>query len=225
MPAPAPLPSATAPALADTEIHLWFCEFTETDPAARRRAAQRWLRQRLSAYAGHEIGDAALRIGPHGKPALADDTFAFNLSHSGAAAALAIARGVEPGVDLETPGRVRPFVALAQRYFRPAEAQAVAAAAEADRERLFLRLWTAKEAVLKALGRGLAFGLDRLELELASPLPALAWIAADGGDAAQWQLRALPVAAPRIGHLAWRGAARQLRCFDEVTPASSTAPD
>ncbi|MBN8742056.1 MAG: hypothetical protein BGP24_17825 [Lysobacterales bacterium 69-70] len=225
MPAPVPPPSIAVPVLADSEIHLWFCRFIETDPAARRSAAQTWLRRRLSAYAGRELGADALQIGAHGKPALADASFAFNLSHSGAAAALAIARGVELGVDLETPGRVRPFVALARRYFRPAEAQAVEDAAAADRETVFLRLWTAKEAVLKALGRGLAFGLDRLEFDLAAPRPRLAWIADDGGTAAHWQLRALPVAAPRIGHLAWRGAARELRCFDDVMPVSSTPPD
>lgn len=225
MPASAPPPTTAVPTLADTEIHLWFCEFPGTGPADRRGTAQDWLRRRLSAYAGRELGADALQIGAYGKPALADAAFAFNLSHSGAAAVLAIARGVELGVDLETPGRVRPFVALARRYFRPAEAQAVEAAAEADRESVFLRLWTAKEAVLKALGRGLAFGLDRLEFDLAAPQPALAWIAGEGGAAAHWQLRALPVAAPRIGHLAWRGAARELRCFDDVMPASSTPPD
>ncbi|WP_257389431.1 4'-phosphopantetheinyl transferase family protein, partial [Tahibacter caeni] len=188
-------------------------------------AAQRWLRRRLSAYAGRELGAGALQTGAHGKPALADGAFAFNLSHSGAAAVLAIARGVELGVDLETPGRLRPFVALARRYFRPAEARAVAEAAEVARELLFLRLWTAKEAVLKALGRGLAFGLDRLEFDLSAPPIRLAWIAGDGGDAAGWQVRALPVAAPRLGHLAWYGEARQLQCFEDVMPASSTSPD
>jgi 4'-phosphopantetheinyl transferase len=50
-------------------------------------------------------------------------------------------------------------------------------------------LWCAKEAVLKAHGRGLAFGLHRLAF--AERDGALALVRADSalGDAADWQLR------------------------------------
>ncbi len=52
---------------------------------------------------------------------------------------------------------------LAARYFTPAEADALRALAEADLNLAFLRLWCAKEAVLKAHGHGISFGLQRLE--------------------------------------------------------------
>lgn len=214
--AAAPLP------LGDDEIHVWLCEISAADAATQRRAAQDFLRRTLAAYRGCRVAEITLEIGPHGKPALADGALAFNLSHSGSRAALALARGIEVGVDIEVPARPRPHVALARRYFCAAEAEAIAAAGDDEREARFLRLWTAKEAVLKALGRGLAFGLDRLEFELAAQPPVLRWIAPEGGPATGWRVRSLPVAAPAIGHLAWHGEDRRTYFFHEFVTSLST---
>ncbi len=64
------------------------------------------------------------------------------------------------GVDVE---RVRPrprALALARSRLHPKEADALAAVPDAERDEAFARLWTAKEAVLKARGTGLVGGLD-----------------------------------------------------------------
>lgn len=210
--------------LGHDEIHIYFCELPATDVAARRRAAQCVLRRLLAGYCGREAGELVFVTGAHGKPALADASLAFNLSHSGAGAVLAITRGVDVGVDLESVLLPRQYAALARRYFCRREAEAVAAAAGHEREALFLRLWTAKEAVLKALGRGLAFGLDRLEFDPATLPPTLRCITPDGGAAPDWHVRALPLAHPFVGHVAWRGEARRLCAFRDVTthPADTT---
>jgi 4'-phosphopantetheinyl transferase len=216
-------PTAAAPQpLGDDEIHVWLCEIAAADAAARRRAAQHFLRRTLAAYRGCGIDEVVLELGAHGKPALADGVLAFNLSHSGSHAVLALARGIEVGVDIEVPTRPRPLVALARRYFCAAEADTIAAAGDGDREHRFLRLWTAKEAVLKALGRGLAFGLDRLEFDMNSAPPVLRWIAPDGGKTADWRVRALPVVPPAIGHLAWHGEVRRVCFFRKVITCPST---
>jgi 4'-phosphopantetheinyl transferase len=207
LPCPVPPPQA----LAADEIHLWFCEFPPG--GAQRGRAQAVLLQLLSAYLDRAVAAQDLVIGAHGKPALPGTALGFNLSHSGAAAVVALAADLELGVDLEKPGRPRAHVELARRYFCPAEADAVAQAGEAQREALFLHLWTAKEAVLKALGRGIAFGLQRLEFDAQSRPARLLAIAAEAGTAADWQLLALPLPAPWLGHLAWRGAPRRLRIF------------
>lgn len=214
-------PVATPGSLGDDEIHIWFCELSAPDVAGRRRAAQDVLRWLLAGYCGHGAGELVFVTGPHGKPALANGTLAFNLSHSGAGVVLAITRGVDIGVDLESALLPRRYVALAQRYFCRREAEAVASAAGPGRELLFLRLWTAKESLLKALGRGLAFGLDRLEFDPATDPPTLLWISPDGGAAPDWHVRALPLAQPFVGHVAWRGGPRRLRVFRGVaTPPS-----
>ncbi len=217
MPDPAPLQPALPPQPLDShEIHLWFCEFPQREPAASRRQAQAFLLRLLSAYLLRRVHATELQVGAHGKPALAADGVDFNLSHSGSAAVVALARGVEVGVDLESPGRPRPHAELARRYFCDREAQVIENTPETLRETAFLRLWTAKEAVLKALGRGLAFGLDKLEFDAAADPPALLRIDAAGGSATHWHLHALPLPSPWLGHLAWCGETRRVRNFHDA---------
>jgi len=67
------------------------------------------------------------------------------------------------GVDLE-PCEPSEALAQAAELFLPSERAWADAAPEDARWRRWLALWTAKEAVLKALGEGFAFGLDQVEL-------------------------------------------------------------
>ena len=57
----------------------------------------------------------------------------------------------------------------------------------------FYRVWSRKEAVIKADGRGIAIGLDRFDVNAGEP-PALLdarWEGAVPGEAAQWSLHSL----------------------------------
>lgn len=125
-------------------------------------------------------------------------------SHSGDGLVLAFGRDVDLGIDLE---RLRPrprALALARRYFAAAELAWLQAQPAATRDEAFLRLWCAKEAVLKAHGRGLAFGLDKLAF--AERNDALTLIDCDAalGMPAAWQLHEF---VPHPGYraaLAWR---------------------
>jgi 4'-phosphopantetheinyl transferase len=87
-----------------------------------------------------------------------------NWSHSGDWLLAACGQGVRLGIDLELL-RPRPkALALARRFFAAEETAALGALAEnPDALQLrFTQLWCAKEAVLKADGGGLSFGLHRL---------------------------------------------------------------
>ena len=89
-----------------------------------------------------------------------------NWSHSGDLLLVAVGRGAAVGVDIEWQ-RPRPqAMALARRFFTAREADTLATLPEPGAEAAFVRLWCAKEAVLKAHGHGLSFGLDRLEFQL-----------------------------------------------------------
>jgi 4'-phosphopantetheinyl transferase len=80
-------------------------------------------------------------------------------------------------------------------------------------------LWTHKEAVLKALGDGLGFGLERIEFELSAQgrVERLAHVAAEAGSPADWRLWPLEPAAGITGCLAWRGAARAVQRLQFVS--------
>jgi len=204
-----PIPPADLPAIAaqldDGNLHVWRLPY---DP--RRGRAP--LIALLASYLGVAADDVQLVEGAHGRPQLAPTqarALDFNWSHSGDCALVALARNVAPGIDVERR-RPRPrALELARRYFHPVEAAWLAAQPVAQREQAFLALWTAKEAVLKALGRGLAFGLHRLEIDGAADAPRLLRLAED--DAAAWQLHALDVGAGHLAAVAWRGPARDIR--------------
>lgn len=160
------------------------------------------------------IAPAAVQLldGEHGRPALAPRhaaTFDFNWSHSGEWALVALGYGVAPGIDLEVP-RPRPRVLqLAQRFFSAEEAAWLAGQPEDAQLAGFLDLWTAREAVLKALGRGIAFGLDKLAFRRAGDGIRLLHLAGD--DVCHWQVHRLELGAGMHAALAWRGPPRHLR--------------
>lgn len=117
---------------------------------------------------GHwlQVDDASLPLvrDAHGRPRLQPPFAACdaNWSHSGDHLLLACGRDLRLGVDLERL-RLRPrALELARRYFDPLEADRLDALEPGLRGDAFVRLWCAKEALLKAHGRGIAFGLDRL---------------------------------------------------------------
>ncbi|MEO3872002.1 4'-phosphopantetheinyl transferase superfamily protein [Nonomuraea sp. B12E4] len=129
------------------------------DPRARARyvAARSRLRRTLASYLGVEPGAVRLRRGRHGKPELAGDGPRFNLSHSGDVALLAVSATRDVGVDVERVRHDMDVVRLAHRFFTPGE-YALVRGAERPPD-AFARLWTRKEACVKALGGTLFQGL------------------------------------------------------------------
>jgi 4'-phosphopantetheinyl transferase len=204
---PAPTLANVAEHLRDDEIHVWRLAYRH----AQGRAP---LRRVLAAYLGVDADDVALVEGEHGRPELPagrNRSIGFNWSHCADHALIAIGRHVVPGIDLE---RLRPrprALEIARRYFSADEATALTELPEAQRSSAFLELWTAKEAVLKAMGRGLAFGLHRLSI--ARDGDQLMLLHLDGDDTRAWQLRRLPVDSALLGALAWRGGPRQIRLY------------
>ncbi|KAB8186992.1 4'-phosphopantetheinyl transferase family protein [Marilutibacter maris] len=170
---------------AETQARGWLSTQLEAPPETLPLHRDAWRRPQIAApFQGRDI----------------------NWSHSGQGLLVALAdSGVRVGVDLEWL-RPRPrALALAQRYFTAAEHAWLAAIADVRaRELAFLRLWCAKEAVLKAHGRGLAFGLDRLSFEDGPAGLRLVACHPDLGMPAHWSLREIQPAPGYRGALAWR---------------------
>ncbi|MDN5923725.1 MAG: 4'-phosphopantetheinyl transferase superfamily protein [Xanthomonadales bacterium] len=69
-----------------------------------------------------------------------------------------------------------------------------------------LAMWTAKEAVLKALGRGLAYGLERVVIGFDGTLPVLLSVDGQAASDQDWHLVLLDPPQPDwIAALAWQG--------------------
>jgi 4'-phosphopantetheinyl transferase len=189
---------------------LWFFPNWEKSRDATAAPAVRNL---LAAYADCAPDAVHVERGEHGKPRLLNARLEFNLSHAGNALLLGLSRDVALGVDLELATRpLRSIVELAQRWFAPREADALAALAETQRHAAFLRMWTCKEAVLKRLGHGISFGLHRVEFELTAA-GEVQGVTEAPNDVAAWQVVELAPDVAHFGALAWYGKSVVVRAF------------
>ncbi len=140
---------------------------TMQHPRARAEfLSGRWLlRGLLSAWTGIEPAAVPLNLGDDGALTMPGGP-SVNLSHTDGLVAVALATHGEIGVDVEWHRRPGRTVELAHRYFAPAELDALLQlpevapylGAETRRDRFF-RLWTLKEAWIKARGLGLKIPL------------------------------------------------------------------
>lgn len=211
------LPAQPPQLLGKEEIHLWFFPHWEGSPHAVAESPQ--LRALLAAYLACAPADLRIVRDEHGKPRLLGAALQFNLSHSGGRLLVGVSCEHPLGVDLEVARRERPVLELARRWFAPAEAAALAALAEADRQAAFLRLWSCKEAVLKALGRGISFGLDRVVFDLTAPGEIQRLQQLDGEPTPSvWRIVGLRPATGCVGALAWRGPERPIRAWTASSP-------
>jgi 4'-phosphopantetheinyl transferase len=119
---------------------------------------------------------------------------------------VAVSRAGEIGADAE---RIDPQVkheAIARRFFAAEETAALAACSPADRERAFFRCWTRKEALVKALGDGLAHSLTAFAVSIEPvEVSALLRTPAHWNGSAPWQLYDCAPGADYAGALAVRG--------------------
>jgi 4'-phosphopantetheinyl transferase len=130
--------------------------------------------------------DDTLQRGPHGKPSLAHGDVHFSLSQTASASVLAVSSHAV-GIDLECPRILRSPEKLLARFFTAAERAAIAQIPSERRLEKLLRWWTAKEALAKACGRGIALGLKNIAVFLAEDQRiTIKQFAGEFGPAQKW---------------------------------------
>lgn len=121
------------------------------------------VRDVLSRYVAVEPSRLVFTRNEYGKPALAEPAacpVVFSLSHTKGLSVCAVASAQMIGVDVERLDRTNCHPDVANRFFAPSEA-AYLEGLDGDQRRLeFLRLWTLKEAYVKARGKGLSIPLN-----------------------------------------------------------------
>lgn len=191
-------------------------------PALRSHyvAAHGMLRHILAHYTGLPAASLAFARGEFGKPMLANREsceVAFNLSHSGSVALVALTGGGEVGVDVERWSDRVSHLDLASRVFSRAECAALSALSESPAEvrKGFYAAWTRKEAYMKATGHGISRGFDHFDVTLHPGEPArLLADRLDHSAPARWVMKPLDVGAGYSAALVAEAPLGEIRLFD-----------
>jgi 4'-phosphopantetheinyl transferase len=183
-------PDADLRLTADT-IHLWTIRLDEADrsgaplstderdraarfrfDADRRRfvSARAAVRSILADYLGLPPGSVVFTTGPWGKPMLDParhgPALRFNLSHSHELALVVVARDRDVGIDVERQRVLPDLERIVARFFSAAERAALERLSADHRPDVFFRLWTLKEAYLKASGDGFSRNVQDIVVDL-----------------------------------------------------------
>jgi 4'-phosphopantetheinyl transferase len=155
-------------------------------------SARGQLRIILGRYLGVEPRAVPITVEHNGKPILDPSLGSglhFNVSHSEALAVYAVTQCGRVGVDVERPRYIPNAEGLVERFFTPRERVQFFALAASERQPAFFRAWTRKEAVLKAIGRGVQ-ALDQCDVTFGPDEPEqLLRLGDDTAAASQWFLR------------------------------------
>ena len=132
-------------------------------------------------------GQLSFGVAGRGKPFAvvggAPSPIGFNVSHSGSHGLIALAASGRVGVDVEERVPKPSLDALIEAVMGPEEQAGLDALQGAERLRMFYRLWTFKEALIKALGAGFSTDVSRFQVP-----PRMRW----GGSAGTFRFPHLP---------------------------------
>jgi len=207
----------------EAELHVWmldpdsaddttctWCEGVLSDREDERRRkflrnadgrsyllAHGLVRAVLSRYAKIPAASWTFAEGEHGRPEIthpsAPTGLRFNLSHTRGRIALLIHGTYDAGIDIERRDRVEDPTALSRRFFTSQEHESVHSLAPPERDAQFTRLWTLKEAYIKARGLSLAENVKKFWFEAGNPRDIRVHISGDlDDDASQWSFTASP---------------------------------
>jgi 4'-phosphopantetheinyl transferase len=189
-----------------------FHKQCDADQFVIRRAA---LRQILGGYLHVPPETVKLAYNAHGKPFLNDadalGTLEFNVSHSGSVALIAVTRDHPIGIDIELISNHFPVAEMAPEVFSPSELDRFFKLPANAKHIEFFRTWVAKEAFLKALGKGLSIEPNTLEVD-ALPVDFIKTV--DGFASAISMPTCLPT---KIRHFPFGGHA-ETRTVPSITP-------
>ncbi len=186
-------PETIAPPLTDGVVHLWMLSLTrpaqERDhyfsllsedekirankfyfETARSQfiVGRGLLRTLLGEYLEMDPVRVEFKYGSHGKPMLKENPSSqpiqFNVSHSEEWGIAAFCLDHRIGVDIEWNRPLADMDDLARQFFTERESTLVESLSGEQKQNLFYRLWTCKEAYLKASGKGLFIPLDQVEV-------------------------------------------------------------
>ena len=181
------------PPLLDSDIQVWcasleaslwdLTSFTDQLSADEKIRAERFhftrdrdryiigrglLRALLGGYLQRDPSDIKFNYGAYGKPALADKVngraLEFNLSNSNDMVVYIFNWDDPVGIDIEYAHPMKDMDDFALQFFTPDECALIRSLPMEQKQKTFFKLWTCKEAYLKANGSGLTTPLNQVEV-------------------------------------------------------------
>jgi 4'-phosphopantetheinyl transferase len=168
--------------LRDPEQLHTFSQWLDGDEEARRErfvferdahaylVGHAMLRAVLARHTGVSPSRLRFQRNDEGRPELGpperDLGLRFNLSRTAGLTVMAVAHRRALGVDVEFTGARHQIEEVAEAAFTAPELQALRRLPAEERPDAAYRLWTLKEAYLKARGLGLSRGLEAVAFEL-----------------------------------------------------------
>jgi 4'-phosphopantetheinyl transferase len=158
------------------------------------------IREILANKGDCQAREISFALSSYGKPsALAPDSVSclqFSASSTGTMGAIAISNGDPIGFDIEEikPGGRRDYDLIVKNQFTGEEFEWYAKHDQRDRIPAFLRLWTCKEAYLKALGIGLSGELDSFSIDLRGEEPSISYTDLESSESSKFSLYGLKIA-------------------------------
>lgn len=130
-------------------------------------ASRGGLREILSHYTNNHPKNIDICYSKYKKPYLNNSNLNFNVSHSGNYIVYAFCESARIGIDIEKIKSDIDFLDIAKNYFTRNEYIEISKNKGAAMAITFYRCWTRKEACIKAIGQGLYYDLNKIEVTCA----------------------------------------------------------
>jgi 4'-phosphopantetheinyl transferase len=185
--------------------------FYRPDDADRFLVGRGTLRRELGRMLALPPTAVPLELGPHGKPLVTGGAIEVNVSHSGGVVLIALAVGVEIGVDVERIDDRVARDAVLDRFFSEREAAEMRALPDELRVASFFHTWASREALIKAVGAGFSLPIDSFDVSIDPGRPP-ALVSARTPSLAGGPFTLVPIAVPP-GHTAMLAVAAEAQAF------------
>jgi 4'-phosphopantetheinyl transferase len=186
----------------EPQLQAWLALLSDDEKARYHRfyfdkdrlqyvAAHALVRLALSQYFPVNPADWQFEANPWGKPSVFNPEgkgkIGFNLSHTQGLVACGIARTEALGLDVEWIDRHNTLGDIARHSFSPDEIAHFESAHPERQRDVFFRLWTLKEAYIKARGQGLSIPLTSFSFRFAADdTTAIRFTAGHTGSISEW---------------------------------------
>lgn len=236
-------PPPTTLIISSSEVHVWRAslnrpamqvqQLAQTLSADEQLRAERFyfeqdrkhfivarglLRTILSRYLGIAADQLQFCYGSRGKPDLIDSygsRLRFNLSHSQGQALYAVTCDRLIGVDIEYMRPLHEVEQIVKSFFSTQENAVWRSLPLHQQQAAFFNCWTRKEAVIKAIGDGLALPLNQFDVSFAPGEPAkLLELRGDRSISNRWSLQDLTPAPNYAAAVAVEGHGWKLSCWE-----------